>query len=167
MCTFTNTKQGKVQVVKTQLGVTPPDAAAFTFELRSGATTDTINPAPPPADAVLPGNPGTLLETQVANLGNDFSPEFATWLVPGDTYQLCEVTPASGWVIDFAGYTEFNLTIGGENIRVCIDFTVAAGEELSIARGQHTASGRRRADDRLLEELDVLRRQGQPGAGPR
>jgi hypothetical protein len=132
-CTFTNTKQGKVQVVKTQLGVTPPDASTFTFELRSGATTDTINPAPPPADAVLPGNPGTLLETQVANLGNSFSPEFATWLVPGDTYQLCEVTPASGWTIDFAGYTEFNLTIGGENIRVCIDFTVAAGEELSIA----------------------------------
>jgi hypothetical protein len=133
VCTFTNTKQGRVQVEKTQLGVTPPDASTFTFELRSGATTDTLNPAPPPADAVLPGNPGTLLETQTANLANGFSPEFATWLVPGDTYQLCEVTPASGWAIDFAGYTEFNLTIGGENIRVCIDFTVTAGQELSIA----------------------------------
>jgi hypothetical protein len=129
-CTFTNTQRGHVQVIKTQLGVTPPTGSTFTFELRSGATADQVNPSPPPA--IIEGNPGTLLETLVANDANSYTLNFTTFLVPGQTYQLCEVVPAVGWNIDFVGYTEFNLTIGGINTRVCVDFTVTAGETKSI-----------------------------------
>jgi hypothetical protein len=135
VCTFTNTKQGKVQVVKQQSGTTPPSDATFTFELREGATADTISNLPPPADAVIPGDSGDLLETMTASSLNSFTLDFVTYLVPDETYQICEVTPAAGWEIDFVGVDdtlEFNLTIGGENIRVCIDFTVQAGETKTI-----------------------------------
>ena len=55
---------------------------------------------------MIPGAAGTLLETLTANDGNNYTLNFTTFLVPGQTYQLCEVTPAVGWAIDFIGYTD-------------------------------------------------------------
>jgi len=116
-CTFTNTQQGKVKVIKTVSGAVPPAGTTFTFEIRSGATADTTGG---------PGNAGSLIESGTTNAQGVI--EFTKYLVPGDTYQLCEVLPLPGWSTDLGGASQFQLTIGGENIRFCVDFTVQPGE---------------------------------------
>jgi hypothetical protein len=80
-CTITNTRKAKAKVVKTVSGQPPSGAQAFTFQLRQGATT-TDN--------------GTTLDTQIANASNGGVINFASNLVPGDTYQLCEIV-MPGW----------------------------------------------------------------------
>jgi len=116
-CTFTNTQQGKVKVIKTVSGAVPPAGTVFTFEIRSDATADTTGG---------PGNAGSLIESGTTNAQGVI--EFTKYLVPGAKYQLCEVLPLPGWSTDLGGASQFQLTIGGENIRFCVDFTVQPGE---------------------------------------
>jgi hypothetical protein len=109
-CTITNTKKGLAKVIKTfnggALGVN-----SFTFQLRSGASA---------------GAAGTILESGTANSGNSGTINFATKLVPGTTYQMCEQMQP-GWLTTLGPplYSVFNPS--GDNSVVCTDFTVAAG----------------------------------------
>lgn len=109
-----------VKVVKTVSGKAPSGDQAFTFELRQGASTT---------------QPGTTLETKVANAGNGGVINFTSGLEPGSTYQLCEqVMP--GWNTNLSGD---GLFVPGSmitpqlpnpdvnNMTVCTNFTVAAG----------------------------------------
>jgi hypothetical protein len=111
-CTFTNRQRGHASVLKTVNGAAPVSGQAFDFQLRSGASATSA---------------GTLLETLTATATNGGSINFTTDLVPGATYQLCEVV-MPGWMTSlgppfFAVYNP-----SGDNSTVCSDFTVAAGE---------------------------------------
>jgi hypothetical protein len=109
-CTFTNTKRGKAQVVKTFNGG-PLGSNSFTFQLRSGASASAA---------------GTTLESGTATgLSNTIS--FTTTLTPGTTYQLCEQMQP-GWLTTLGPplYSVFNPS--GDNSVVCTDFTVTAGQ---------------------------------------
>lgn len=123
-CTFTNVQRGTVKVIKTHDGAPPSGTDAFTFELRSGASTSSA---------------GTILETKVANAANGGVLNFSTKLVPGTTYALCEqVMP--GWLNNFANlYTVYNA--GGDNSVVCTDFTVAPGEQKVFNVDNHKPGG--------------------------
>jgi hypothetical protein len=111
-CTFTNRQRGHVKVVKTVNGAPPSGSQAFTFELRQGASTSAA---------------GTILESGVANAADGGVINFATYLVPGATYQLCEQVLA-GWTTSLGppAFTVYNPS--GDNSVVCADFTVSAGE---------------------------------------
>lgn len=118
-CTFTNTKQGKAQVIKTVKGVAPSGTQALTFQLRSGATTT--------AD-------GTVLQELIANAGNGGVLNFTSILVPGATYQLCEIVNA-GWSTNFGTFVPNSFVPPGvapnpgvDNSFLCGNFTVGAGE---------------------------------------
>jgi hypothetical protein len=84
---------------------------SFTFQLRSGASASAA---------------GTILDTQTAVPGAS-TITFGPYLVPGQTYQLCEQMQA-GWLTTLGPplYSVFNPS--GDNSVVCTDFTVAAGE---------------------------------------
>ncbi|HET7735187.1 MAG TPA: hypothetical protein VFK52_04395 [Nocardioidaceae bacterium] len=118
-CTFTNRQRGKVEVIKTVSGNAPTGSDAFTFQLRSGATTKAE---------------GTILETEVANAGNGGNISFDTALVPGDTYQLCEAGMLPGWTTTLTGFVPNSLLQNGDpnpdvdNSVVCQDFTVEPGQ---------------------------------------
>lgn len=122
-CSFTNTKQGKVLVEKTVSGLPPSGSASFTFQLRSGATVTAT---------------GTTLETQTANAANGGSISFASQLVPGNTYQLCEqMQPGWNWSLANSFVPNSQLPGGGvnpnvDNSIVCADFSVVAGETKTI-----------------------------------
>jgi hypothetical protein len=116
-CTFTNTKRGLARVVKTVNLSRPSGSQAFCFELRSGASTTTA---------------GTILESQCADAGNGGIINFATTLVPGTTYALCE-TVMPGWMTTLGPpfYVVYNPS--GDNSTVCTNFTVQPGETKSFA----------------------------------
>lgn len=120
-CTFTNTKRGQATVRKTVSGspltaLLPPDQQSFTFQLRRGASTT---------------NAGTLLEQQDATVANGGVFTFATKLVAGDTYQLCEIV-LPGWRTTLT--TPFVLyNASGDNSTLCMNFSVGAGETKPIA----------------------------------
>jgi plastocyanin len=111
-CTFTNTQRGHAKVVKTVNGLPPSGSQSFTFQLRQGASISSA---------------GTILESGVANATDGGVINFATYLVPGTTYQLCEQL-MPGWMTSlgppfFAVYNP-----SGDNSVVCTDFTVTAGQ---------------------------------------
>ena len=117
-CTFTNQKQGKGQVVKTVNGVAPTGTQAFAFQLRQGAS--------------LTQN-GTTLESGTANAGNGGTINFSTWLVPGTTYQMCEVV-MPGWTTTLGTFVPASFLSDGvtpnpdvDNSILCANFTVEAG----------------------------------------
>lgn len=124
-CTFTNTKKGKVRVVKTLDGGALTNTSSFTFQLRTGASA-TAN--------------GTVLETLAATLANGGQLNFSTWLVPGSSYQLCEQVLA-GWSSTLGSFVpgSFNPPDGAtpnpnvDNSIVCISFTAQAGTTTSVA----------------------------------
>jgi len=119
-CSFTNTKRGKAQVIKTVSGAPPTGTQAFTFQLRSGAS---------------PTENGTTLESQVANAGNGGVINFNTLLIPGDSYQLCEIV-LPGWTTTLGTFVPNSFippdgvvqNPNTDNSVVCVDFSVAAGE---------------------------------------
>jgi hypothetical protein len=119
-CTFVNRQRGKAQVIKTVQGAAPTGTQAFTFQLRQGATTT---------------NNGTTLETLVASAANGGILNFSTQLVPGQTYQLCEIV-MPGWLTSLGTFvpTSFNPPDGTvpnpnvDNSILCGNFTVSAGE---------------------------------------
>ena len=119
-CTFSNQKKGKAKVIKTVSGQPLTGSQAFTFQLRQNAT---------------PTSAGTILETALANAANGGVFTFSTWLTPASRYQLCEVVPV-GWKTDLSGFVPNAYLPGGtvpnpdvDNSVMCLDFTVAAGEE--------------------------------------
>jgi hypothetical protein len=116
-CSYTNTKRGQARVVKTVSGAAPTGTQSFTFQLRQGAV------------AAYPGGEGTILESANATAANGGVINFSTLLVPGTTYQLCEVI-MPGWLTSLQGAFVPN-SIGNptvDNSPLCVNFTVAAGE---------------------------------------
>ena len=118
-CAFRNTKRGKASMVKTVSGGPLTGTQSFTFQLRQGATLT--------AD-------GTTLESQSATVANSGSFTFAAFLLPGPTYQLCEVM-LPGWLttLPSAFVPNSMLAAGGPNPNVdnsilCSNFTVTPGE---------------------------------------
>jgi hypothetical protein len=107
------------EVVKTVNGGAPTGSQAFTFQIREGATTTEI---------------GTTLESGVANAA-DSTINFTTKLVPGETYQMCEII-MPGWLSTLGDFVpESFMPPDGvavnpnvDNSIVCVNFTVAAGE---------------------------------------
>jgi hypothetical protein len=116
-CTFTNRQRGHAKVVKTVSGNALSGSQSFTFQLRSGAS------------AVAAG---TILETGVANVADSGVINFTTYLVPGQTYQLCEQMSV-GWMTSLGPplYSVYNPS--GDNSVVCTDFTVTAGQTRTFA----------------------------------
>jgi hypothetical protein len=111
-CTFVNTQRGLAKVVKTVNGAAPGTLQSFVFELRQGASTTAA---------------GTTLESASAAAGNGGVIAFATKLVPGTTYALCErVMPGWTTTLGLPFYVVYNAS--GDNSTVCTDFTVQAGE---------------------------------------
>jgi hypothetical protein len=118
-CTFTNTKRGKARVIKTVLGAPPSGTQAFTFQLRQNASS-TQN--------------GTVLETLVAVAGSA-TLNFTTLLVPGQTYQLCEIVQP-GWLTNLGTFVPGSFyppdgTVPNPNVDnsiLCVNFTVNPGE---------------------------------------
>lgn len=119
-CTFNNQKQGKARVVKTVQGAPPSGTQAFAFQLREGAST-TQN--------------GSTIDSGVANLANGGVINFAKYLVPGNTYQLCEIVMV-GWSTSLGTFVPASFNPpdgiapnpGVDNSILCVNFTVAAGE---------------------------------------
>jgi hypothetical protein len=111
-CTFTNRARGHAKVVKTVSGNAPTGSQSFTFQLRSGASASSA---------------GTILETGTANAADGGVINFSTYLVPGQTYQLCEQMTV-GWMTSLGPplYSVYNPS--GDNSVVCTDFTVTAGQ---------------------------------------
>jgi hypothetical protein len=119
-CTITNTKKGMAKVIKTVNGGVPTGSHAFTFQLRQGAT--------------MVAN-GTILESAVANAGNGGILNFTTKLVPGQTYQMCEII-MPGWLSTLGTFVPSSfmppdgvaVNPNVDNSTVCGNFTVSAGE---------------------------------------
>ncbi len=116
-CTFVNTKRGSARVIKTVGNGGPVTGAdAFVFQLRESASFTQV---------------GTTLETVTATANNS-TLNFTTALVPGRTYQLCEVV-MPGWMTTLGPpfFSVFNPS--GDNSTVCTDFQVVAGETKEFA----------------------------------
>jgi hypothetical protein len=114
-CTYVNTKQAKVRVIKTFQGLAITGSETFTFTLRTGATATTS---------------GTILETLVANSGNGGTLNFTTFLTPGSSYQICEVV-LPGWsstILGLTGAFTIQTEPDGDNSTICVPFTPTAGE---------------------------------------
>ena len=133
-CTFTNTQRGKARVEKTVTNndgsnpQPPTGTESFTFQLRSGATP-------------IIGNPGTILETELANAANSGKFTFDTLLIPGNHYQVCELLPDTGWEINL-GAGQFvpeqfladgiTLNPGVVNNVYCVDFVAQVGPDPTV-----------------------------------
>jgi hypothetical protein len=115
-CTFTNRERGHAKVVKTVNGNAPSGNQSFTFQLRSGASASSA---------------GTILETGTANAADGGVINFSTYLVPGQTYQLCEQMSV-GWLTSLGPPTFTVYNPSGDNSVVCTDFTVTAGQTLTF-----------------------------------
>ena len=119
-CTFTNRQRGKAKVVKTVSGAVPSGTLAFTFQLRQGAS------------AIASG---TLLETAIANAANGGIFTFSASLIPGQTYQLCEIV-MPGWNTTLGEFVPDSFippdgvapNPNVDNSILCVNFTVSAGE---------------------------------------
>jgi Prealbumin-like fold domain len=121
-CTATNQQQAKISVQKTFQGGT--SANTYTFELRQGA----VDSDPGSGD----DTPGVLKDTKTIT-ANNTPVQLNSFLAPG-TYQVCEVGVAPGANVTFTGGTgnPFNLTLGGDNSRLCINVEVKAGDNLIV-----------------------------------
>jgi hypothetical protein len=116
-CTFVNTQRGAAKVVKTVSGAAPSGTQSFAFELRRGASTTSA---------------GTILESASATAGNGGVITFASKLIPGTTYALCEIV-LPGWTTTLGPpfYVVFNPS--GDNSTVCTDFSVQPGQTKSFS----------------------------------
>lgn len=110
-CSFVNTKQAKVKVIKTVSGAPLTGLQTYTFTLRKDASLTNV---------------GTVLETKVANAGNSANLEFSTWLVPNASYQMCE-NLSPGWQTSLVGFVPGGSLPNPDNSVICENFTVAAG----------------------------------------
>jgi Domain of unknown function DUF11 len=99
-------QRGRVQVVKTVGRAAPSGSQSFCFEFRAGASTTSA---------------GTILESQCATAGNGGVINFATALVPGTTYALCEIV-MPGWMTTLVPPVYVVYNPSGDNSTVCTDF---------------------------------------------
>jgi len=123
-CSFTNIKRGKAKVVKTVGGSAPTAGQSFTFQLREGASTV---------------SDGTIDESIDATVTNGGTFTFSTLLVPGNHYQVCEIV-MPGWNTTLGTSPQGALFVPNSivppslpnpnvnNMTVCVDFTVTAGQ---------------------------------------
>jgi len=124
-CVYKNTKYGKAKVVKTVNGAAPTGSQVYPFQLREGASTTTE---------------GIVRERASASAANGGLISFTYDLVPGSSYQLCEVL-APGWSSSLgtlvpASYLPPDGVIANPNVDnsvVCVDFKVQPGETRSFA----------------------------------
>jgi hypothetical protein len=123
-CVFTNTKRGRANVIKTLNGGALTGTAAFSFQIRSGASVN---------------SQGTVIETGTANAANAGTINFTSDLVPGTSYALCE-NIAPGWTGTIASdpnrFVPASAGVPPESVDnswVCVPFTVSAGETKSFA----------------------------------
>jgi hypothetical protein len=121
-CTFYDRQRATISVSKTLTN--GPSDTVFTFELRN--LSDDNNPLDPADDTV-----GDLIDSKPVT-ANNTPVQLNGYLVPG-TYTICEVLPGPGWTSDLGGASQYTLTIGLDNSRVCADFTVGAGEAKVVA----------------------------------
>jgi hypothetical protein len=116
-CTFTNTKQAKVQVLKTFQGQPITGSETFAFTLRTGATTS---------------DSGTTLQALVGNSSNGGTLNFTPFLIPGNTYQICEVV-LPGWqssISSLSGAFVIQTEPDGDNSTICVPFTPTPGQNV-------------------------------------
>ncbi|TFF81271.1 hypothetical protein DRM94_00405 [Aeromonas taiwanensis] len=119
-CSFLNRERGRAQVLKTLSGSTDLGGYAFTFVLRQGASTVAT---------------GQTLESMVADAGNGGTLMFTTELIPGQTYQICEIV-GPGWLSSFGTFVPGAFTPPDgqapnpnvDNSIICGDFEVGPGE---------------------------------------
>jgi hypothetical protein len=106
-----------VEVNKTVSGAPPTGGQSFTFEIRTGASVNSV---------------GTTIATATANAGNGGSAGFAASLQAGQTYQFCETNMLPGWTTSLsqvAGAFVPNSAGGNpDNSVVCINFSVTPGD---------------------------------------
>ena len=110
--------EGKAKVVKTVSGQPPAAGQTFTFQLRQGASTTQI---------------GTILEQKNTDASGNIS--FNTSLVPGQTYQLCEIV-MPGWLTDLGTFVPNSFippdgvapNPNVDNSILCVNFSVASGQ---------------------------------------
>jgi hypothetical protein len=121
-CTFYDRQRATISVSKTLTN--GPSDTVFTFELRN--LSDDNNPLDPTDDTV-----GDLIAFKPVT-ANNTPVQLNGYLVPG-IYTICEVLPGPGWTSDLGGASQYTLTIGLDNSRVCADFTVGAGEAKVVA----------------------------------
>jgi hypothetical protein len=116
-CTFVNTQRGLAKVVKTVGGGAPIGSQSFAFDLRQGASIMSA---------------GTILQSASASAGNGGVITFASKLIPGTTYALCEIV-MPGWMTSLGPpfYVVYNPS--GDNSTVCSDFTVQPGQMRTFA----------------------------------
>jgi hypothetical protein len=117
--TVTNTVTGRAKVIKTKAGLSLVSGDAFTFQLRTGASTTVL---------------GNIVETLIATASNLGVLNFTTVLTPGNHYQMCELV-MPGWNTSLTG----PLFVPGsiipptlpnpnvDNSPVCVDFVAQAG----------------------------------------
>jgi plastocyanin len=116
-CTYTNTKRGKVEVVKTVSGAAP-GGMTFTFQIRTGASADAVG--------TVVASATTDPVTGAANFGG-------LLLQPG-TYQFCETNMMPGWdtSLDDGGFGAHFVPAGNlpdpDNSTICVTFTLDPGE---------------------------------------
>jgi uncharacterized repeat protein (TIGR01451 family) len=111
---------GQAKVIKTANLLPPTGSAAYTFQLRQGAS--------PTAD-------GSTLDTETANAANGGMITFGADLAPGQHYQICEII-APGWASSFATFVpgSFQPPNGVapnpnvDNSIVCGDFVAVGGQ---------------------------------------
>jgi uncharacterized cupredoxin-like copper-binding protein len=124
-CTFTNTRRGKAQVIKTLNGAPPFGSLSFTFQIRQGASSTAA---------------GTILETKYATAANGGVINFVTWLVPAATYSLCE-TVMPGWMTTLGPPLFVVYNPSGDNSTVCTNFTVQPGQTRTFTIDNTTPPG--------------------------
>lgn len=134
--TVTNTRKGRVRVVKTVSShdgsnpQAPAGTESFAFQLRTG-TTDIL------------GNPGSLLESGVANAGNNGQFAFSTLLTPGQVYQVCETGIDPAWAVQLSPgpqfvpeqWTDATRTVLNPNVindTYCVNFTAQPGPDPTV-----------------------------------
>lgn len=119
-CSFLNRERGRAQVLKTLNGSGDLGSYSFTFVLRQGATTFSI---------------GETLESMSANAGNGGTLAFTQALIPGQTYQICEIV-GPGWLTNFGTFVPnafmppdgVVINPNVDNSILCGDFEVEPGE---------------------------------------
>ena len=124
-CTFTNTKRATVVVNKREGGAVPL-TQAWSFEIRSGASTSA------PGTVVATGS--AVQSTGVVNFSCSPNPSSScenvggnATIVPG-TYQLCEVSMPEGWTNNISGFTPSGSAgEGASNGAECVSISLGAG----------------------------------------
>ena len=117
-CTFTNTKRGSVDVIKTVSGGAP-NGATFTFDIRTGASLTST---------------GTVVASTTTDAVTGLADFSGALFVPGN-YQFCETNMMPGWdtSLDDGAYGPHFVPGGSlpdpDNSTVCVNFTLDAGEE--------------------------------------